>query len=122
MDAVCGYLPSSVDLTIERVKLVELKNSKELELFDSSMRNLAALLHRIAAGILPVVGQQELVAQCFVYVLQLSMLQEKDTWASCLQSWVLYFKQPSLQLPGLDRLVEPLVWRCVKPCELLGPA
>jgi|JI6StandDraft_1071083.scaffolds.fasta_scaffold01899_11 hypothetical protein len=107
LDTIKSYLPSHIDLTVERAKLVELKNSKELDSFDSSMRNLASLLHRIVDRTLnQPTPAEDIILQCYAYILQLSMLQEKDIWASCLPSLMLiYYRQSQVNLPGSENLV-----------------
>lgn len=120
MEAVGSYLPNNVDLAVERNKLVELKNSKELQAFDVSMRNLACLLHRLIEGALTHPTEQEVVLQYYAYAVQLSILQEKETWASCMPCLLIYYRQnPVRQIPGAELMIESLVWRCVKPIELL---
>jgi hypothetical protein len=89
------------------------------------MRNLAALFLQIVSSAIKSVAAQnnegELsrrnVLECYQHILQLSSLEDADTWASCLSAWVLYFQQqpPQITLTNVDRLIEPLVYKCVAP-------
>lgn len=52
---------------------------------------------------------------CYEYTLALSQLVDEDTWLSCLQAWVIYYKH-NLQLDiQLERLVAPLVRKAIMP-------
>lgn len=92
VSGVGSFLPVGVDLVGERRKLEE-SSGEFVEQFDMLMRGLAELFHLIICKLeQTTTTTTTLLPLSYQYILQLGQLTDEDTWISCLQSWVIYYK------------------------------